>query len=159
MSVECLPWVCVVQSICSMAQKSNGSCVCRGELCWAYVRTTFGCAQQASSDFNGKLMILGHWTTMRMACAHNTRKFKSNTTATTYDGVLENDAKVELQNLAGSLAKKPGKTYSETSNFMKSRMSIAIVQATHLCIRGSHIPTSRMSQRPQWENGAGPSLF
>ena len=32
--------------------------------------------------------------------------------------------------------------FSETSNFMKSRMSTAIVRATHLCIRGSRIPTT-----------------
>ena len=36
------------------------------------------------------------------------------------DGVLGNEAKV-LQNLAGSLAKKSAKSYSVTSNFMKSR--------------------------------------
>ena len=75
------------------------------------------------------------------------------------DGVLGKEAKVVLQNLAGRLAKKSGKPYSETSNFMKSRMSIAIVRATHLCIRGSRTPTSRMSQHPQWEDGAGLSLF
>ena len=43
------------------------------------------------------------------------------------DGVLENEAKVVLRNLAGSLAKKSEKSYSETTNVMKSRMSIAIV--------------------------------
>ena len=36
------------------------------------------------------------------------------------DEVLGNEVKVVLQNLAGSLAKKSGKSYSETSNFMKS---------------------------------------
>ena len=34
----------------------------------------------------------------------------------------------------------------------------SIVRAT-LCIRGSRIPTSRMSQHPLWEAGAGLSLF
>ena len=43
-------------------------------------------------------------------------------------GVLGNEAKVALQNLAGSVAKKSGKSYSETSNVMKSKMSIAIVR-------------------------------
>ena len=39
---------------------------------------------------------------------------------------------VVLQNLRGSLAEKSGKSYySETTNFMKSRMSISIVRATH----------------------------
>ena len=37
-------------------------------------------------------------------------------------------------------------------NFTKSRMSIAIE-------RGSSIPTSRMKQHHQWEDGAGLSLF
>ena len=46
------------------------------------------------------------------------------------DGVLGTEAKVELQNVAGSLTKKSGKSFSETSNFMKSRMNIAIVRAT-----------------------------
>ena len=55
------------------------------------------------------------------------------------------------------------KTLFVTSNFMKSRMSIArmsiAIVATHICIRGSRIPMSRMSQHPQWEDGAGHRLF
>ena len=67
----------------------------------------------------------------------------------------------------GSLTKKSGKSnYYETSNFIKSRMSIAIVRfksrtsmhyasEDHACI-----PTmSRMSQHSQWGDGAGLSLF
>ena len=42
--------------------------------------------------------------------------------------------------------KKSGKSVSVYSNFMKSRMSIAMVRATHLCIRESRLPMSRMSQ-------------
>jgi hypothetical protein len=62
---------------------------------------------------------------------------------------------VVLRNLAaGSPAKKSGKSYSETANFTKSRLCIAIVRATHLCIRRSCIPTSRMSQRPQRNMGS-----
>ena len=78
------------------------------------------------------------------------------------DGVHRNEAKVlqwysSTTNLAGRRAKKSGKPISETTNFMKSKMSIAIVRA-HLCIRGSPIPTSRMSQHPQWEDGSGLSM-
>jgi hypothetical protein len=36
---------------------------------------------------------------------------------------------------------------------------IAIVRATHLCLRDSRIPTSRMSRLPQWEDTAGLSFF
>ena len=42
---------------------------------------------------------------------------------------------------------------------MKLRMSIAIVRATHQCIRGSRTPKNRMSQHPQWKDGAGLCLF
>jgi hypothetical protein len=39
-------------------------------------------------------------------------------------------------------------------------MSIAIVRATHICLRGSRIPSSKMSNRfPLWEDKAGLSLF
>jgi hypothetical protein len=41
-----------------------------------------------------------------------------------------------------------------------ARMSIAIVRATHVCLRGSRVPSSQMShRRPQWEDKAGLSLF
>jgi hypothetical protein len=44
--------------------------------------------------------------------------------------------------------------------YINARMSIAIVRATHICLRGSRVPTSTMSnRRPQWEDKAGLSLF
>jgi hypothetical protein len=45
--------------------------------------------------------------------------------------------------------------------YVNARMSIAIVQATHLCLRGSScVPSSQMSnRRPLWEDKAGLSLF
>jgi hypothetical protein len=44
--------------------------------------------------------------------------------------------------------------------YVDARMSIAIVRAIHLCIRGSRIPTSKMSNRlPQWKDKAGLGLF
>ena len=67
------------------------------------------------------------------------------------DEVLGNEVKVVLQNLAGSLAKKSGKSYSETSNFMKSRMFIAIVRATDQCKHELNEQTSPVGRwsRPQ----------
>jgi hypothetical protein len=45
-------------------------------------------------------------------------------------------------------------------NHGNARMSIAMVRATHLCLWGSRIPTSQMSnRRPQWEDKAGLGLF
>jgi hypothetical protein len=49
--------------------------------------------------------------------------------------------------------------YSHVCGYVNARMSIAIVRATHLCLRGSLIPTSQMSRLPQWEDTAGLSLF
>jgi hypothetical protein len=48
------------------------------------------------------------------------------------------------------------------SSFNCARMGIAsvVVRATHLCIRGSPIPTRKMSNRlPQWEDKVGFGLF
>ena len=53
------------------------------------------------------------------ACLDQRRHFSSFVA-----GVLGNEVKVVLQNLSGSLAKKSGKSYSETSNSMNSKMSI-----------------------------------
>jgi len=76
------------------------------------------------------------------------------------DGLLGKEAKTLLKVLSTLLAEKWGKSYSEVCGYVNARMSIAIVRATHLCIRGSRVPTSRMSnRRPQWEDKAGLSLF
>ena len=117
----------------------------------------------AASNIHRKseLVLLSHEREKKkkylQACLDQRRHFSP--FVVSCDGLLGKEARSVLQNLAGRLSKKSGKSFSETSNFMKSRMSIAIVRATHLCIRGSRIPTSRMSQHPQWEDGAGLSLF
>jgi hypothetical protein len=39
-------------------------------------------------------------------------------------------------------------------------LSIAIVRATNVCMRGSRIPAHKMSNKfPTWEDGAGLALF
>ena len=75
-------------------------------------------------------------------------KVRRNITLRRSDGVLGNEAKVVLQNLAGC---KPRQEISKSYS-VKSRMSIAIVQYEphNLCI--SRISTSRRSQHPQWED-------
>ena len=65
-----------------------------------------------------------------------------------------------MKKLSALLAEKSRKTYSEVCGYVNARMSIAIVRATHLCLRGSRVPTSQISnRRPQWEDGAGMGLF
>jgi hypothetical protein len=76
------------------------------------------------------------------------------------DGLLGKEAKVVLKRLALMLTEKWGKPYSEVCGYVNAQMSIAIVRATHLCVCGLRIPTSKMSKPlPQWEDQAGLSLF
>ena len=70
------------------------------------------------------------------------------------------EASILLEKLSARLAQKWEKPCSEVCGFVNARVSIAIVRAAHLCLRGSRIPTSKMCNRlPQWENKAGLGLF
>jgi hypothetical protein len=60
------------------------------------------------------------------------------------DGLLGKEAKILLKKLSARLAEKWEKSYSEVCGYVNARMSIAMVRATHLCLRGSRIPTSKM---------------
>jgi hypothetical protein len=77
------------------------------------------------------------------------------------NGLLRKEAKTLLEKILALLAEKWEKLDSEVCGYVNARMSIAIVvQVTHLCLRGSHIPTSQMCNcHPQWEDKAGLSLF
>jgi hypothetical protein len=76
------------------------------------------------------------------------------------DGLLGREAQTFAKRLAAKLASKWQKTYSQVCGYVKARLSIAIVRATHLCLRGSRIPAHLISnRRPQWEDGAGLALF
>ena len=76
------------------------------------------------------------------------------------DGMKGKEAKALLQTLSARLATKWKKPYSQVCGYVNARMSIAIVRATHQCLRGSRVPASQMSyRRQQWEGGAGLSLF
>ena len=74
------------------------------------------------------------------------------------DGLLGREANKVLQQLAKKLADKSGKSYLVVCGFLRARMSIAIVRATHLCLRGSRIPAERISH-PIWCDGAGLTYF
>ncbi len=76
------------------------------------------------------------------------------------DGMAAKEAKAFLQHLSAMIAKKWNKPYSQVCGYVNARMSIAIVRATHMCLRGSRIPSSQMCYRRQtWEGGAGLGLF
>jgi hypothetical protein len=92
------------------------------------------------------------------ACLEQRRHFSPFVVST--DGLLSKEAKILLRKLSARLAEKWEKPYSEVCSYVSARMSIAIVRATHLCIRGSRIPTAKMYNRlPQWEDKAGLGLF
>ena len=75
----------------------------------------------------------------------------------TTDGVLGREADHFIRHIAKKLSTKWERPYSIVCGYLRMRMSIAIARATHLCLRGSRIPTSRMSnyRQPIWEDGAG----
>ena len=76
------------------------------------------------------------------------------------DGMLGMEATATLKRLAICLATKWKQSYSKTYGYVKSRIAITLVRATHRCIRGSRVPAYRISvQWPQWEDGSGLNLF
>jgi hypothetical protein len=76
------------------------------------------------------------------------------------DGMLGREAKTFVSHLAGKLAGKWEKSYSQVCECVNARLSIAIVRAIHLCVRGSRVPAHKISIRcPQWEEGAGLPSF
>jgi hypothetical protein len=92
------------------------------------------------------------------ACLKQRRHFSPFVAST--DGLLGKESQTLLKKLSALLAEKWEKPYSETCGYVNAQMSIAMVRATHLCLRGSRIPTSQMSnRRPQWGDKAGLGLF
>ena len=76
------------------------------------------------------------------------------------DGILGVEATATLKRLSIRLSTKWKQPYSKTCGYVKSRIVITLVRATHRCIRGSRIPEHRISvQQPQWEGGVGLNLF
>ena len=71
------------------------------------------------------------------------------------DGLLGHEADCFLKRIASRLSRKWRQPYSVTCNHVRLRVNIAAIRATHLCLRGSRIPPSRISKRPAWEDSAG----
>jgi hypothetical protein len=87
-------------------------------------------------------------------CLEQRRHFSPFVAST--DGMLGKEATTMLKKLSARIAEKSGERYSKVCGAIKARMSIAIARATHLCLRGSRVPTSQMSnRRAHWEDGAG----
>ena len=75
------------------------------------------------------------------------------------DGLLDKEASAFLKRLAQKLADKWQRPYSVVAGHLRARMSVSIVHATHSCLRGSRVPTNRLSKfLPLFEDGAGLGL-
>ena len=67
------------------------------------------------------------------------------------DGFLGVEATATLKSLASCLTTKWQQPYSKMCGYVKSRIVITLVRATHHCIQGSRVPAHRISvERPQW---------
>ena len=76
------------------------------------------------------------------------------------DGLLGVEATATLKRIASLLATKWRQPYSKTCGYVKSRVPITLVRATHRCSHGSCVPAHWISmQQPQWEDGAGLNHF
>ena len=65
-----------------------------------------------------------------------------------------------LKRLSSRLTTKWRKPYSKTYGYVKSRIAITLVRATHRCIQVSRMPAHQISvKRPYWQDGAGLNLF
>ena len=71
-------------------------------------------------------------------------------------GLLGEEAIAVNQRLAAKLARKWNSSYSMTMGYVNARISVAIVRATHLCIRGSRVPfREATSKQSAWDDGSG----
>ena len=92
------------------------------------------------------------------ACLQQRRNFSP--FVASVDGMLRVEATATLKRLASRRATKWNQYYSKACGYVKSRIAITLVRATHHCIQGSQVPVHRISvQRPQWEDDTGLNLF
>jgi hypothetical protein len=73
----------------------------------------------------------------------------------TPDGMMmRREASIFAKRLSAKMAKEWLKPYSQVCKYINVRLSIAIVHATRLCLRGSRLLAHNISIcRPQWEDG------
>jgi hypothetical protein len=77
------------------------------------------------------------------ACLEQRRHFTPFVVST--DGMLGREASTFAKRLSAKLAEKWQKPYSQVCGYINVRLSIAIVRATHLCLRGSRVPAHNIS--------------
>ena len=79
---------------------------------------------------------------------------------TTTDGFIGVEGEKVMKRLAGHLTRKWKKEYAPMMEYVRSRISMAMVRATHQCLRGSRVPVHLTSvTRPLWDDGRGIGLY
>ena len=92
------------------------------------------------------------------ACLQQRRHFSP--FVASMDGMLGVEAKTTMKRISSCLATKWKQSYSKTCGYVKNKIEITLVRATHLCIQGSQVPAHWISvPRPQWYYGVGINLF
>eukprot|EP00957_Ditylum_brightwellii_P042828 3242170-Ditylum_brightwellii.AAC.1 len=76
------------------------------------------------------------------------------------DGVLGREAKMVLKQIAQALAKIWSCLHSQAQNYVNTMISVAIVRATHCCLRKSRVPSKFVNPDfLPFEDGAGLHLI
>ena len=91
------------------------------------------------------------------ACLERRRTFTP--LAFSVDGLRGSEATAAGKQLAAKLAAKWKRSYSDVCGFVRSRLAIALVRSTSLCLRGARDRTARASSRATWDDGAGLALY
>ena len=76
------------------------------------------------------------------------------------DGLLGMEATANLKRIVSRLSTKWRQPYSKTCGYVKSRVAITLVRATHCYLRGSWVPAHQISvQQHHWEDWSELNLF
>ena len=75
------------------------------------------------------------------------------------DGLLSTEAQNLVRQIAMRLSTKWARPYSVTRGLLNARINLAILRASHQCIRGPRNPASRTSRKILWEDGAALGAF
>ena len=87
------------------------------------------------------------------ACLEQRRSFVPFVVST--DGLLGYEAKNLITQIAKRLALKWSRPYSVVRGLLNARINLAILRASHQCIRGPRNPASKISTKIKWDDGAG----
>ena len=68
------------------------------------------------------------------------------------------EAKAAGKQVAELLAAKWDRSYAEVCGYVRARLSLALVRATSLCLRGAREKSNRI-RSPQWDSGSGLALY